>query len=196
MRWFVKIIVGVKLIDKQNLKQDGPVIYVANHNSHLDAVVILASIPGKQLIHTHPIAAGDYFGKSPFKAALTRFFVNAILIPRNRPKEGETGIDPIQLMIDTLDKGESLIVFPEGSRGEPEIFQKFKRGIGLVLEQRPHIPVIPIHFKGLGKVLPKGDPVPVPFDCYARVGEKIIVSGKTVEEIVTEVEESIHNLGV
>jgi len=194
MRNVLKLFTGIKMIDRQNLLLKEPCIIVGNHNSHLDTVVILSSLPSRQLIKTHPIAAGDYFGKTPMKAGLTRFFVNAILIPRSRPKAGETGADPIQLMVDVLDKGDSLLLFPEGSRGEPEKFQKFKRGVGLVLEQRPGIPFIPVYMKGLGKVLPKGDPVPVPFDSYIHVGKPVYPQGKTAQEIVEEVERSIRQL--
>lgn len=194
MRTVLRLFTGIKLVNGQYLKRNTPCIIVGNHNSHLDSVVILSSLPSKQLIKTHPIAAGDYFGKTPFKASLTRYFVNAILIPRSRPKAGEEGPDPIQLMIDVLDKGDSLILFPEGSRGEPEKFQRFKRGIGLILEQRPEIPIIPVYMKGLGKVLPKGDAMPVPFDSYIQVGAPIYVVGRTAEAIVAEVEQSILEL--
>ena len=194
MRSALKLFSGTKLIHKENLVYRGPCIIVGNHNSHLDTISIMAHLPLRQLAKTHPIAAGDYFGKSPFKAALTRFFVNAILIPRSRPKEGETGPDPIQMMVEVLEKGDSLLLFPEGSRGEPEKFQKFKRGVGLVLEQCPDIPFIPIYMKGLGKILPKGDPVPVPFDSYMRIGTPIFPKGRTAEEIVNEVEFQIRKL--
>jgi 1-acyl-sn-glycerol-3-phosphate acyltransferase len=194
MRTILRLFAGTQLIDRHNLMLNEPCIIVGNHNSHLDTVAILSSLPSRQLIKTHPIAAGDYFGKTAIKAKLTKYFVNAILIPRSRPKEGETGPDPIDMMVEVLDKGDSLLLFPEGSRGEPEIFQKFKRGVGLVLEQRPGIPFIPVYMKGLGKILPKGDPVPVPFDSYIRVGKPVYPKGKTAEEIVEEVEAAIRAL--
>ena len=194
MRTVLKIFSGTKLINKQNLVYKGPCIIVGNHNSHLDTISVLAHLSFNQLHRTHPIAAGDYFGKSRFKAAMTRFFVNAVLIPRSRPKEDETGPDPIQMMVEVLQKGDSLLLFPEGSRGEPEKFQKFKRGVGLVLEQCPDVPYIPIYMKGMGKILPKGDPVPVPFDSYLRVGEPVFPKGKNAEEIVAEVELKIRTL--
>ncbi|MCC6701601.1 MAG: 1-acyl-sn-glycerol-3-phosphate acyltransferase [Fluviicola sp.] len=194
MRLILKIFTGTKLINKENLQYKGPCIIVGNHNSHLDTISILANLPLDQLVKTHPIAAGDYFGKSPFKAWLTRFFVNAVLIPRSRPKEGETGPDPIQMMVDVLEKGESLILFPEGSRGEPEIFQKFKRGVGLVLEKCPDVPYIPVYMKGLGKILPKGDSIPVPFDSYMHVGKPVFPIEETADEIVVEVEKHIRSL--
>ncbi len=194
MRLALKLFSGTKLINKENLVYKGPCIIVGNHNSHLDTISVLSHLPLSQLVKTHPIAAGDYFGKSPFKAALTRFFVNAVLIPRSRPKEGETGPDPIRMMVEILEKGESLLLFPEGSRGEPEKFQKFKRGVGLVLEQCTDVPFIPVYMKGLGKILPKGDPVPVPFDSYLYIGKPVFPEGKTADEIVSEVESQIYLL--
>jgi 1-acyl-sn-glycerol-3-phosphate acyltransferase len=143
---------------------------------------------------THPIAAGDYFGQSPVKAFFTRFFVNAILIPRSRPKEGESGPDPIQLMLDQIDKGHSLILFPEGSRGEPEKFQKFKRGIGILLEQRPHVPYIPVFMKGLGKALGKGHTLLIPTNSVVIFGEPAPCEAKDVDGIVAEVERRIREL--
>jgi 1-acyl-sn-glycerol-3-phosphate acyltransferase len=196
MRTFLRVIVGVRFLNREGLKKKKQYIIVANHNSHLDTMSILAALPLRMIHKTHPIAAGDYFGQSPMRAFFTRFFVNAILIPRSRPKPGETGPDPIQLMLNALDKGHSLILFPEGSRGEPEKLQKFKRGIGIVLEQRPTIPYIPVFMKGLGKSLPKGDPVLVPFISYVNIGEGKTCTAKDVDGIVAEVEQEILGLNL
>lgn len=194
MRTFLRVIVGVHFRNRDMIRKQEQFIIVANHNSHLDTMCALSAIPWKMLRKTHPIAAGDYFGQSPVKAFFTRFFVNAILIPRSRPKEGEVGPDPIQLMIDQIDKGHSLILFPEGSRGEPEKFQKFKRGIGILLEQRPHVMVIPAFMKGLGKALGKGQTILIPTNSVVIFGEPTRCKAKDVEGIVAEVEERIRSL--
>lgn len=194
MRTFLRVIVGVHFRNRDMIRKQEQFIIVANHNSHLDTMCALSAIPWKMLRTTHPIAAGDYFGQSPVKAFFTRFFVNAILIPRSRPKEGEVGPDPIQLMIDQIDKGHSLILFPEGSRGEPEKFQKFKRGIGILLEQRPHVMVIPAFMKGLGKALGKGQTILIPTNSVVIFGEPTRCKAKDVEGIVAEVEERIRSL--
>jgi 1-acyl-sn-glycerol-3-phosphate acyltransferase len=194
MRTFLRMIVGVHFRNRDVIRRHEQFIIVANHNSHLDTMCLLSAIPWRMLWKTHPIAASDYFGQSPWKAFFTRFFVNAILIPRNRPKEGEEGPDPIQLMMDQLDKGHSLILFPEGSRGEPEKFQKFKRGIGILLEQRPHIVVIPAFMKGLGKALGKGHTLLIPTSSVVIFGEPELSKAKDVEGIVAETEEKIRSL--
>jgi 1-acyl-sn-glycerol-3-phosphate acyltransferase len=194
MRTFLRVIVGVHFRNRDVIRKQEQFIIVANHNSHLDTMCLLSSIPWKMLWKTHPIAAGDYFGQSPMKAFFTRFFVNAILIPRSRPKEGEAGADPIKLMMDQIDRGHSLILFPEGSRGEPEKFQKFKRGIGILLEQRPDVVVIPAFMKGLGKALGKGHTLLIPTNSVVIFGEPEPCKAKDVEGIVAEVEGKIRNL--
>jgi 1-acyl-sn-glycerol-3-phosphate acyltransferase len=194
MRTFLRVIVGVHFRNRDVIRKQEQFIMVANHNSHLDTMCALSAIPWRMLWKTHPIAAGDYFGQSPIKAFFTRFFVNAILIPRSRPKEGEEGPDPIKLMMDQIDRGHSLILFPEGSRGEPEKFQKFKRGIGILLEQRPNVVVIPAFMKGLGKALGKGHTLLIPTNSVVIFGEPEPCKAKDVEGIVHEVEAKIRSL--
>lgn len=194
MRFLLKLFAGISIKDKDNIIHNGPSIIVANHNSHLDTITIMSFIPTKQLIKTHPVAAGDYFGKTNSKKRLSNYFINALLIPRGRPKKGENKPDPIEMMLEVLDRGHSLILFPEGSRGEPEVMQEFKWGIGLILQARPEIPFIPIYLKGLGKVLPKGDPVPVPHLSRITCGKPTFARSKDTSEIVNQVHNSIISL--
>jgi 1-acyl-sn-glycerol-3-phosphate acyltransferase len=194
MRTFLKVIVGVVYRNREAMKKVPQFVIVANHNSHLDTMALMAACSPAMIGKTHPIAAGDYFGQSPLRAFFTRFFVNAILIPRSRPKPGETGPDPIELMSVQLKKGHSLILFPEGSRGEPEKFQKFKRGIGILLERHPDVHYIPVFTKGLGKSLPKGETLLVPFNSLVLMGDPRLCQSKDVEGIVAEVENAIRAL--
>ena len=194
MRFLLKLFAGISIKDKENIICKGPSIIVANHNSHLDTISIMSFLPTTQLIKTHPVAAGDYFGKTNSKKRLSNYFINALLIPRGRPKKEENKPDPIEMMLEVLDRGHSLILFPEGSRGEPEVMQEFKWGIGLILQARPDIPFIPIYLKGLGKVLPKGDPVPVPHLSKITCGKPTLPISQDPAEIVTQVHNSIVSL--
>ncbi len=196
VRNFLRIILGVHYTNREILYDCEQFIIVGNHNSHLDTVALMAALPAHKVGRTKPVAAGDYFGKTGFKKKMTEFFVNALLIPRSRPKEGDTFADPIAMMIDAIDRNYSLILFPEGTRGEAGKMQKFKKGIGLVIAERPHIPFVPVYLKGMGKLLPKGEAVLVPFDNYVRFGAPVYCQGKTVEEIVAEVEKEIMALSV
>ena len=188
MRLFLKIIVGVKLINKENLKKKKQFIIVSNHNSHLDTMALMSSMSWIQLPNTHPVAAGDYFGGSPTKAFFTRLFTNAILIRRSKDGGSE---NPIDQMSQALQKGRSLILFPEGSRGEAEKMQEFKKGIGILLQKHPDIHYLPVFMSGMGRVLPKGEKLLVPFDSYVLFGNPTLCESKEVSEIVKQVENDI-----
>ena len=193
MRNFLRVIVGIKYVNKEALKKSDPFIIVANHNSHVDAMALMSALSFSQLKKTHPVAAGDYFGKSPFKAFITRLFTNSLLIRRSKDANGA---NPIEMMSDSLQKGDSLILFPEGSRGEPQKMQQFKKGIGIILQKNPNIAYIPVYMTGMGRILPKGETLLVPFDSYVIFGEPSYCKSEDVDEIVKEIEQKILDLSV
>ena len=192
MRVFLRLVVGVKYFNREVLKKKKQFIIVSNHNSHIDTMALMAAMSFPAISRVQPVAAGDYFGSSRVKAFLTRAMVNAILIPRV-PKPGAEA-NPINLMTQALDKGNSLIVFPEGSRGEPEKMQAFKRGIGLLLEKRKQVPYIPVFMKGLGKVLPKGRFLLVPYESDIYFGEPCYAISDDIDDIVAEIEAKVSAL--
>jgi 1-acyl-sn-glycerol-3-phosphate acyltransferase len=168
------IILGIKARGVEHLPQQGPAVIVANHNSHLDTLALMALLPS-QLIHkVHPVAAADYFCKTPW---LNWFAVNVIgIIPldRNNPAAGREVLNPV---LDALDRDAILIFFPEGTRGEPEMLGKMKSGVAFIVSERPQVPVIPVFFYGLGKCLPKGEILLIPFFVDAFIGEPQFYSG-------------------
>ena len=99
-------------------------------------------------------------------------------------------------MIAALDKGYSLILFPEGTRGEPEIEQKLKPGIAMILTQRPDTCIIPAYMKGMGKAMPKGDSLIIPFNSKLIYGQPKKVSVKTISTILEEIDEDLQNLKI
>ena len=191
MRIFLRVIVGVKLIRKDALKKQKQFIIVSNHNSHIDTMALMSSLSFNQLPKTHPVAAGDYFGGSPIKAFFSKLFTNAILIRRTKDGGSE---NPIEQMSQALEEGKSLILFPEGSRGEPEKMQIFKKGIGVLLQKHPNVHYLPVYMSGMGKVLPKGEKLLVPFDSYVLFGEPTLCKSADVTEIVHEIEANIIEL--
>lgn len=189
LRWFLKIFVGVKLPVANDLKELDKFIIVANHNSHLDTMTLMASIPSSVLPRVKPVAAMDHFGKTKFSTWLSNTFINTLLINRRRFKD-EPSKDPIHNMISALDHGYSLILFPEGTRGEPEVEQKLKPGIALILKERPNVKVIPAYMKGMGKAMPKGDNLIVPFNSTLKYGEPINLSDYSIEGILNQIQDS------
>jgi 1-acyl-sn-glycerol-3-phosphate acyltransferase len=142
-------------------------IYFANHQSHLDWVLIWASLPGELRAHTRPIAARDYWTASPFKHWLTREVFNAVYVNRQRTDEQE---DPLEPLVQALKAGDSLVIFPEGTRshgGEP---QAFKSGLYHLARQFPQVQLVPAWIDNVQRVMPKGEVVPVPILCTVTFG--------------------------
>ena len=182
LRWFV----GVKFCDTDFLSSEKQFIIVANHNSHLDTMTIMASLPRNIIHKVKPVAAADHFGKTKRKEKLSNFFINTLLIQRKRDKENPEN-DPIHKMIKALDDGFSLIIFPEGTRGEPEVQQPLKPGVALVLSQRPHIKYIPAYMKGMGKAMPKDDGLIVPHNSSLVFGDPTTVATTDVDGILQQI---------
>ena len=153
------IILGVRVKGHENLPENGPAILIANHNSHLDTLVLMNMYSLRNLRKLRPVAAADYFMKTPLRAWLSTNVINIIPIAR----KGARTSDPLEPIYDALDNNQIVIFYPEGTRGEPEKIADFKRGISILCEKYPDVPVAPILTFGLGKALPKGDPVIVPF---------------------------------
>lgn len=193
VRWFLKLIIGVKFDDPGFLLKEDRFIIVANHNSHLDTMSLMASIPRKMVHKVKPVAAQDHFGKNKFQEKLSTFFINALLIPRKRDKENPMN-DPIQKMISALDQGNSLILFPEGTRGEPEQEAPLKPGVGLVLSQRPEVKYIPVYMKGMGKAMPKGDNLILPFNSTLRFGDPTKPGTSEVKGIIEQIANDFREL--
>ena len=102
------------------------------------------------------------------------------ILPIDRKRENEMS-DPLAEMGQVLKDGDSLLLFPEGSRGEPEQLSRFKTGIARLVERHPHIPIVPIFTHGLGKSLPRGTFLLVPFFADIAVGEPIYWQGSVDE---------------
>jgi len=183
------IVLGLNVRHRQRLPQAGPAIIAANHNSHLDTLVLLSLFPLRLLPKLRPGAAADYFTVNPL---LAWFSLNVIgILPIKREAKG--GADPLKPCEMALERGEILVLFPEGSRGEPEVMGRFKRGIAVLAARRPDVPVTPIFLHGLGKALPKDDPILVPFFCDVFVGEALRGSPEQTE-FMTELTTRMHAL--
>ncbi|OYU29370.1 MAG: 1-acyl-sn-glycerol-3-phosphate acyltransferase [Burkholderiales bacterium PBB2] len=145
-------------------------IYFANHQSHFDWVLIWAALPRELRAQTRPIAARDYWTSSPLKGWLTRAVFNAIYVSRTRSSPDE---DPLEPLVEALRNGDSLVIFPEGTRsnkGEP---QAFKAGLYHLAEQFPEVRLIPTWIDNVQRVMPKGEVVPVPILCTVTFGAPI-----------------------
>ena len=141
-------------------------IYFANHQSHLDWVLIWAALPRELRASTRPIAARDYWTSSPFKHWITREVFNAVYVARTRSDDQ----DPLEPLMDALRNGDSLVIFPEGTRSNKGLPQPFKSGLFHLAEQFRQVQLIPAWIDNVQRVMPKGEVVPVPILCTVTFG--------------------------
>jgi 1-acyl-sn-glycerol-3-phosphate acyltransferase len=174
VRFVVLIVLGLNIRNRAKLPQTGPAIIIANHNSHLDTMVLMTLFKINLLPKIHPIAAADYFLKNRFLAWFSQQIIGIIPITRIGH---DSQSDPLLPCYQALDNGEIIILFPEGTRGEPEKLSAFKKGISYLAEKYPHVPVVPIFMHGLGKSLPKGEYLLVPFFCDIYIGDALKWAG-------------------
>ena len=144
-------------------------IYFANHQSHLDWVLIWAALPLELRARTRPIAARDYWTSSPFKEWLTTAVFHAVYVSRTRVDDQ----DPLEPLVEALKNGDSLVIFPEGTRSNKEEPQAFKSGLYHLAEQFPQVNMVPAWIDNVQRVMPKGEVVPVPILCTVTFGEPL-----------------------
>jgi 1-acyl-sn-glycerol-3-phosphate acyltransferase len=142
-------------------------VYFANHSSHLDFVVLWSSLPAKVRACARPVAAQDYWS-SGLRHALAVNVFRAVLVARQERKGMglQAAVDPrlaIEQMLQAMGDDESLILFPEGTRGTGEEVAAFKSGLFYLCQQRPGLRLVPAYLNNLNRILPKGEFLPVPF---------------------------------
>lgn len=190
VRPLVLIVIGLNIRHRERIPLKGPAIVVSNHNSHLDTLVLMTLLPWPMLRQLRPVAAKDYFLRN---RVLAWFALNIMhIIPLER-EIIDRHQDPLAACSEALQNGEILILFPEGSRGDPEQMGTFKSGIAHLAKRNPEIPIIPIFLHGLGKALPKGEAILVPFFCDVFIGEPISWSGDRTS-FMTSLEQGIKTL--
>jgi len=154
----VWIWLGVRVSGRKKLPVEGPAIIVANHNSHLDVLTLFTLFPLSTLVNVQPVAAADYFLRNK---VIGWFALKVIgIIPVYR---GAHQANPLQASVDALAAKKIVIIFPEGTRGEPGQFSEIKSGIWHLSQQCPEVPIIPVYMHGLDRSMGKGQRIPVPF---------------------------------
>ena len=111
------VVLGMNIRHRNRLPRHGPAIVTPNHNSHLDTLAMLTLFPLSLIPKVRPVAAADYFLKTGLMGWFSLNFVGIIPIARKRGADNE---DPLEACYEALRRGEILIIFPEGTRGEPE----------------------------------------------------------------------------
>ena len=155
----VRLITGVRVCNLE-FDPEKQYIFISNHTSHLDFVVIWATLPSEIRNKVSPIAAKDYWSTGFIKPWVSKKVFKAILL--NRSGRGKNRNHPLQSLFDALELGRSLILFPEGTRSLNGEMKPFKAGIYSVVEKFSQTQIVPIALDNLTRVLPKGEILPLP----------------------------------
>ena len=166
-------------------------IYFANHTSHFDTLAIWSALPRRLRQRTHPVAARDYWGTGLRKYIATRT-LQAVLIDRTR--EDKTA-DPLAPLLELLAQGESLIFFPEGTRGSGALPGTFKSGLYRLARAAPLVELVPVYIDNLHRSMPRGAFFPVPLTCTVRFGAPLAaVPGEEKEQFLARAREEVVKL--
>jgi len=174
-------------------------IYFANHSSHLDAVVLWTAFPPELRARVRPVAAQDYWDASRFRRYLAGNVFRSVLIPR--PGKGaplrESATAAIEKMGDVLSEGQdSLIFFPEGTRGGADGIGAFKSGLYHLAKRHPEVELVPVYMENLSRILPKGEFLPVPILGSVSIGRPIrLDAGESKQEFLLRARRELCELG-
>jgi 1-acyl-sn-glycerol-3-phosphate acyltransferase len=162
-----RLLTGARALWLGSTAQATQRLYYANHSSHGDFVLLWASLPPELRKRTRPVAGADYWQKPGVRSFLINNVFNGVLVDRERKE----GANPLQAMLDALDGGDSLIIFPEGTRNlGDEPLLPFKSGLYHLAKARPDVELVPVWIANLNRVMPKGRALPLPLLCTLSFG--------------------------
>ena len=143
----------------------------------------MSLFPLSMATQLRPVANEDYFlHRHRFLAWFSRRVLDIIPVACSAksgktPQSGCSHRNFFNRCAEALSEHQILILYPEGSRGQPENLSEFQSGIAHLAKRHPEVPIVPIFLRGFGKAMPKGDPLLVPFVCKAHIGEPLFWNG-------------------
>lgn len=171
--FFARALTGVRPLWRGSLPTAAQRIYFGNHGSHGDFVLIWTTLPAALRRVTRPVAGQDYWLATALRRFIGRNVFNALLIDR-QSQPGQPS--PVDLMADVLDRGESLIIFPEGTRNTTEApLLPFKSGLYHLGKRCTGAELVPVWIDNIRRVIPKGQWLPVPMVCSVSYGAPLAI---------------------
>ncbi|TXH66109.1 MAG: 1-acyl-sn-glycerol-3-phosphate acyltransferase [Lysobacteraceae bacterium] len=165
---FIRLLTGAQAFWRGNRPNAAQRIFYANHNSHGDFVLLWAALPPWLRRYARPVAGADYWSRGALRRYLAGRVFRAVLIDRERKPDSP---DPIGLMVEALQAGDSLILFPEGTRNTTDaVLLPFKSGLFHLAQAYPKAELVPVWIHNLGRVMPKGEILPIPLLCTVTFG--------------------------
>lgn len=182
----------------EQLPDDQQRVYVANHSSHLDFILVWAALPPRARRRTRPVAASDYWNRGAIRRYLAAKVFRAVLVERTgSANDVERGREAVARMLEGLGTADSLILFPEGTRGSGERLAPFKSGLYHLCRERPGLKLVPVHIENLNRVLPKGEFIPVPMISRITFGPPLqLEDGEPKDAFLDRARDAVESLGV
>jgi 1-acyl-sn-glycerol-3-phosphate acyltransferase len=167
-------------------------IYYANHTSHLDTLVIWSLIPREQRRRVRPAAAEDYWWASRWRRYVAEQVLHCVPVVRHR---ASPDVNPLEAVEAALAQGDSLIIFPEGTRGTGESIQAFRTGLYHLAAKFPEAELVPVYLHNLNRALPKGEFLPVPIVCTVVFGAGLrLMPGETRDVFIARAQTALQGL--
>jgi len=194
VRPYVLFVLGVNVDDPKNLPKiyNGASIIVANHNSHIDTLLLMSLFTCAQNLKIHPVVAHDYFCNTKLKSFIFKTLLGVIPIKRgfNRATKEEM----FKEINETLRKGETIIIYPEGTRGDNNSIKEFKTGVAHIAQMNPDVPVIPFYINGPDRIMPKGAILWVPFIANVYVAQAVYYDNTSTKEFTNRIQNIVQKL--
>jgi len=182
---------------------DTPVVFAANHQSHMDVPVIMAALPNRFRYRVAPAMAKEFFKAHFFPGQHSRaewftnslnywlaaLFFNAFPLPQREAGARQT----LRYIGDILEDGFSVLIFPEGRRSQDGTVDRFRPGIGMIAS-RLAVPVVPVRIDGLQNVLPPGWRMARPGRVRVVFGKPLTLTGDDYEALARQVEDAVRGL--
>jgi 1-acyl-sn-glycerol-3-phosphate acyltransferase len=168
--WLVRVLVGAYPRWIGSVPSANQRIYFANHSSHMDTLVLWAALPHALRANTRPVAARDYWGTGGIRQQIAQEELNVVMIDRTRD---DPEADPLEPLLEALNLGFSLIIFPEGTRQPQPLPGPFKSGLYRLAQAFPQVELIPVYLENLHRSMPKGALLPVPIICTVSFGTSL-----------------------
>lgn len=194
IRPYILIVFGMNVSGIENLPKvnNKPAIIVANHNSHIDTLLLMSLFSGYQVLKIHPVAASDYFCDTKFKEFIFKTVLGVIPIDRHVKKV--TKEDYFKNINDNLKAGNSIIIYPEGTRGDDGSLSEFKTGVAHIAKMNPDIPVVPCYINGPDRIAPKGTFIWIPFIADIYVSEPVYYDNTSAKEFTEKIKLAVQKL--
>lgn len=171
-------------------------IYYANHSSHLDIILLWASIPSSVRKIVKPAAARDYWSKTKGRRFLALNVFNSIFIDRVFEGMGpRAALKSIESVVEGMGEKYSLIIFPEGTRGDGEKLGEFKSGVYHIAKRIDDVELVPVYMENLNRILPKGMLLPLPLLSNVTFGAPLkMENGEKRDEFLERMRQALLDL--